>query len=147
MQYGNVAITLTAALALLGGRLCLAAEQAKAKATAPQTAAPVAHAAAPNAPLSAPRAGPARPAPHGGSSKVAEPHSLEKLVDINSASRAELKTLPGIGDAQAMRIIAARPYPSKAKLVADKVLPIEAYDALRGRIVAIQKEAPPSRKP
>ena len=119
MQHGNVSITLTVALALLGGRLCLAAEQAKATAT--QTAAPVAHAAAPNAPL--------------------------KLVDINSANRAELKTLPGIGDAEAKRIIAARPYPSKAKLVADKVLSIEAYDALKGRIVATQKEAPPSRKP
>lgn len=63
-----------------------------------------------------------------------------KRVDINSASRAELKTLPGIGDTEADRIIAARPYPSKAKLLADKVLPDDKYMALSGRIVAAQKD-------
>jgi competence protein ComEA len=73
--------------------------------------------------------------------------AVAKLVDINSASRAELKTLPGIGDAEAARIIAARPYPSKAKLVADKVLSDELYMALKGRIVAIPKEPPARRKP
>lgn len=66
-------------------------------------------------------------------------------VDINSASRAELKTLPGIGDAEAGRIIAARPYPSKAKLAADKVLSMEAYAALKGRIVAVQKAQPKAK--
>jgi DNA uptake protein ComE-like DNA-binding protein len=76
----------------------------------------------------------------------AAPASKVKLVDINSASRAELKTLPGIGDTEAERIIAARPYPSKAKLAADKVLSLEAYAALKGRIVAVQK-AQPKAKP
>lgn len=70
------------------------------------------------------------------------PAAKVKLVDINSASRIELKTLPGIGDAEAERIIAARPYPSKAKLAADKVLSLEAYAALKGRIVAVQKAQP-----
>ena len=67
-------------------------------------------------------------------------------VDINSASHAELKTLPGIGDAEAARIIAARPYPSKAKLVADRVLPQETFWALNDRIVAVQAPAT-KRKP
>ncbi len=80
-----------------------------------------------------------------GASKPA-PAAKVKLVDINSASRTELKTLPGIGDAEADRIIAARPYPSKAKLAADKVLSMEAYAALKGRIVAVQK-AQPKAKP
>lgn len=78
------------------------------------------------------------------------PAAKHKLVDINSASRAELKTLPGIGDAEAARIIAARPYPSKAKLAADKVLSMEAYTALKGRIVAVPKaqpKPPPKTKP
>jgi competence protein ComEA len=68
-----------------------------------------------------------------------------KLVDINSASRAELKTLPGIGDAEADRIIKARPYPSKAKLGADKVVSDETYLAIKSQIVAVQP-APPKSK-
>jgi len=75
----------------------------------------------------------------------AAPAPKVKLVDINSASRVELKTLPGIGDAEAARIIAARPYPSKAKLAADKVLSMEAYAALKGRIVAVQKTQPKAK--
>lgn len=60
------------------------------------------------------------------------------LVDINSASLAELKTLPGIGDKEAARIVAARPYPSKAKLVADGVLPMATFSTLKDRIEARQ---------
>jgi len=82
-----------------------------------------------------------------GSAAEATAKAKAPLVDINSASPAELKTLPGIGDVEATRIIAARPYPSKAKLVADKVLSIQAYDALRGHIVARQKGPPPTGKP
>ncbi len=63
-----------------------------------------------------------------------------KPVDINSASRAELKTLPGIADAEAERIIKARPYLSKAKLVAENILPYPTYLGLKGRIVALQPE-------
>lgn len=62
-----------------------------------------------------------------------------KPVDINRASRAQLKSLPGIGDVEAERIIKARPYPSKAKLLADKVLTPEQYAALKERIVAVPK--------
>ncbi len=83
-----------------------------------------AHQPAAGHPLGAPRAAPVR------------------LVDINSASRAELKTLPGIDDAAAARIVAARPYPSKAKLVADQVISEPLFMSLKNQIVAIQKPAP-----
>lgn len=66
-----------------------------------------------------------------------------KLVDINSAGRAELKTLPGIGDAEADRIIAGRPYLSKAELVTKNVMPEGVYVSLRKQIIARQ----PSNKP
>ena len=46
------------------------------------------------------------------SAKVGKPAAKVKLVDINSASKAELKKLPGINDAEADKIIAGRPYGS-----------------------------------
>jgi len=79
--------------------------------------------------------------------QASAPNTAPKLVDINSASRAELKQLPGIGDAEADRIIAARPYPSKAKLVAEKVLPYESYLNLKGRIIAVQPSQAKESKP
>lgn len=117
MQLRSIALALTATVALLGSNPSLAAD--KAKPAASQPAASPAQASAPSAPV--------------------------KLVDINSASRAELKTLPGIGDAEADRIIKARPYPSKAKLVVDKVIPEPTYQALKGRIVAGQPASPKAK--
>jgi len=75
------------------------------------------------------------------------PSAVLKLVDINSASRTELKQLPGIGDAEADRIIGARPYPSKAKLVAENVLPHESYLMLKSRIIATQPSQARKSKP
>ena len=62
-----------------------------------------------------------------------------KLVDINSAGKAELKTLPGIGDAEADKIIAGRPYLTKAHLVTHSIIPAGTYESIKGRIVAMQK--------
>jgi len=61
-----------------------------------------------------------------------------KLVDINSASKAELKSLPGIDDARAARIIAGRPYGSKAFLVERKIIPIGVYEQIKKQIIAKQ---------
>ena len=62
-----------------------------------------------------------------------------KLVDINSARKAELMKLPGIGEAEADKIIAGRPYPTKARLVTNNIISIEVYDKLKHRVVARQK--------
>ena len=64
-----------------------------------------------------------------------------KPVDINSAGKAELKKLQGIGDAEADRIIAGRPYLSKAHLVTRKVIPQGIYEQIKRQIIAIQKPA------
>jgi competence protein ComEA len=111
----------------------------------PTTAAADTPASAPAAKASAPVAKASAPAPAAQASaatKKKAPATPVKLVDINSAGRKELKTLPGIGDAEAERIIANRPYLSKAELVAKNVLPMGPYQSIRHRIVALQKPPP-----
>ena len=75
-------------------------------------------------------------------SKKVLPATPVTLVDINSASRAELKTLPGIGAAEADQIIAGRPYLSKADLAVKNVIPTGVYLSLKTRIIAKQKTRP-----
>lgn len=74
-------------------------------------------------------------------SKSAAPAAKVKPVDINSAAKAELKTLPGIGDAEADKIIAGRPYLSKANLLTHNIVSAAAYDAIKGRVIAKQNKA------
>jgi DNA uptake protein ComE-like DNA-binding protein len=61
------------------------------------------------------------------------------LLDINSATEKELKTLPGIGDAYAKKIIAGRPYAKKDQLVSRGIIPQSTYDKIKDLIIAKQK--------
>ena len=80
--------------------------------------------------------------------KSAAPTAKVKLVDINSAGKEELKTLPGIRDAEADKIVAGRPYRSKANLVTHNVLSREVYEGLKAKVIAKQGDnsAPKSGK-
>ena len=66
-----------------------------------------------------------------------------KIVDINSASEAELKAIPGIGDAYAAKIIAGRPYAKKDQLKSRNILPAPVYEKTKELLIAKQavKEA------
>src|SRR5215467_13984906 len=64
-----------------------------------------------------------------------------ELIDINSASKQELMTLPGIGDAYSQKIIENRPYKGKNDLVQKNIIPQATYDKISGQIVAKQNTA------
>ena len=66
------------------------------------------------------------------------PKPVEHVVDINSASRKELTTLPGIGPAEADKIIKNRPYRSKAELVHKGVLEVGPFLSIRHQVAAVQ---------
>ena len=62
----------------------------------------------------------------------------QELVDINSASDAELKAIPGLGDAYIAKIVVNRPYANKTQLVSRKVIPESVYEKIKDRIIAKQ---------
>jgi DNA uptake protein ComE-like DNA-binding protein len=78
-----------------------------------------------------------------GAGNIPTTSATGKLIDINSASASQLKSLPGIGDAYAQKIIGGRPYVNKSQLKSNNIIPANVYDKIAGLIIAKQ---PPKTK-
>ena len=121
MKLSIAKTTLVTLTLLLSASLCTAADT---KAAAPQQAASKTPASAKNVKIDA-----------AAKRKAAAPI---KLVDINGAKKEELKTLPGVSDAEADKIIAGRPYGSKAHLLKHNIVSAEVYQNLKNQVIARQ---------
>lgn len=74
-----------------------------------------------------------------GAAKQTASAASSKLIDINSATKDQLDSLPGIGEKYAEKIIAGRPYARKDQLVSKKIIPQSTYDKIKDMIIAKQK--------
>ena len=74
------------------------------------------------------------------------PAADTKPMDINTASVKELATLPKIGDVRAKAIVKGRPYNGKDDLINKKVIPQDAYDAIKDMIIAKQVKKEEKKK-
>jgi competence protein ComEA len=76
------------------------------------------------------------------SGKSATKAPATKLIDINSATVEQLKTLPGVNDGLARKIVEGRPYRVKTDLVRKNIIPQAAYNKIAGLVIAKQTAAP-----
>ena len=126
--------------ALLSAALLARAGAAFAQKTETPKATPAAPAAAPAAMAPAAKA---EPVP------AAKAEAKKEPLDINSATKDELKALPGIGDAFADKIIKGRGktgYSGKDDLLKKKILNAKTYDGVKEMIIAKQVKKEEKKK-
>ena len=103
------------------------AQPASTQTNAPPTVTAPAVPASPNTPDAMPR------------STAAVPNT--DLIDVNTATAAQLKALPGVTDSDSTKIIQSRPYSDKSQLLSKKVISEATYDKIKDHIVARQPKS------
>ncbi len=67
---------------------------------------------------------------------IREGWSRDKPLDLNTATKEQLLTLPGITRAEANRLIAGRPYSEPGDVVTRHIMPKTEYDKIADRVTA-----------
>ena len=67
-------------------------------------------------------------------------------IDLNSATAEELRTLDGIGEAYAKKIVDNRPYKRKDEIVKKAGVPQATYDKIKEQVIAKQDTAAEKKK-
>ena len=70
--------------------------------------------------------------------KAARKKPTGPLVDINHASKADLMKLPGMTEAYADKLIAKRPFKTKAHMVTQDAIPYGLYTSIKDKVEAGQ---------
>lgn len=65
----------------------------------------------------------------------------QTMLDLNTATREQLVAFPGIGQAYAAKIIAARPFKMRSELVSRKILPATEYLKIKKYLTPTSEDA------
>jgi len=67
---------------------------------------------------------------------ISEGWSRDKQLDLNTATKDQLLSLPGVTAAEADRVIAGRPYSEAGDVVTRRIMPKAEYDKIADRVTA-----------
>ena len=67
---------------------------------------------------------------------IREGWSRDKPLDLNTATKEQLLSLPGMTAEEADRVVAGRPYNEPGELVTRHILPKTEYDKISDRVTA-----------
>jgi competence protein ComEA len=67
---------------------------------------------------------------------IREGWSRDKPLDLNSATKEQLLSLPGLTGSEANRVIAGRPYTKPGDVVTRRIMPKAEYDKIADRVTA-----------